>query len=413
MIFRNIFNTVEGLPHLSNDGAWVEYLSGKGYAVNARSALRIAAVIRCVDVVAKTIASLPMNLFEKGTDGNRTKAEKHPVYNLLNRLPNRETTAYDFWHMYLFNLMLTPGAYAKIVRDRNGFIKALWNIPSARVSLKRNAVTKERYLHVYLDDGLTETLYEGDFMYTPGTRFSDATNPEDPIKLAADVLGLTMALNGFAKDFFENGANLGGVIELPNELSEPAYARMKDDWQKTWAGIVNQHKTAILEGGAKLSKLDSKLSDAQALESRQFEVIEICRMFGVPPHKVFELDRATFSNIEEMNTEFVQEAIIPNSVRIEQTIYKDLLTEREQLKLYAKINEKGLLRGKISDRGLFYHNMRQDGAFSANDILDLEDMDRIPVEDGGDVRLVNGNMISLKNAENNLPKAMQSGGSSK
>lgn len=401
-------SAIENLPSPRGDDAWKAYLGAKGYYVNSTTAIRIAAVIRCVDVVAKTIASLPFNLYENNANG-KEKAESHSLNKLISKLPNPETTAYEFWHMYVFNLMLTEGAYAKIVRDRNGFIKELWNIPTANVSLKRNTVNGERYILIYDNDGLIERLREGEFMYTPGLRFTNIDTPENPIRIASDVLGLTLALNGYAKDFFENGTNLGGFIESPDALSDQAYARFKESWQATYVGVMNQHKVAFLEDGLKFNQLGKNPNDSQALESRKFEVTEICRLFGVPPHKVFDLDRATFSNIEQQNIEYVQESISPMSVRIEQTVYKDLLTSVEQKRYYSKLNINALLRGDIETRGAFYHNMRQDGIMNADEIRALEDMNDIP-DGSGKYYLINGNMISLENAKNNLPKSMQNKG---
>lgn len=405
-----IKNLVTNLPPPGYDEGWRNYLSGKGYSVSSSSAIRVAAVIRCVDVVAKTMASLPLNLFEKTTNGS-ARAENHQLYKLLNRLPNTETTAYEFWHMYIFNLMLTRGAFAKIERDRRGFIKALWNIPTANVSkIQRNAINGERYIDIFDSGGAIERLREGEFMYTPGLRFADANDPENPVNIASDVLGLSMALSGYAKDFFENGSNLGGFIEYPDSLSDQAYQRFKDSWQATYQGVTNQHKIAFLEGGIKFNQLGKNPNDSQALESRKFEIIEICRMFGVPPHKAFDLDRATFSNIEQQNIEYVQESISPMAVRNEQTIYKDLLTEAEQAKYYAKFNVNALLRGDIAARTAYYHNARQDGWLSTNDIRELEDMNKLPAELGGDIYSVNGNLIPLTAVPQNLPKGATKGG---
>jgi HK97 family phage portal protein len=404
-----IKDSTSNLPGLSQNEEWAAYLAGRGYSVSSSTALKVSAVIRCVDVVAKTMASLPLNLYKTGSNG-KEKAVNHPVYKLLYRLPNRHTTAYEFWHMYIFNLMLTTGAYAKVVRDRNGFITALWNIPTSCVSgIRINKLNGERYIDVTLD-GETERLREGEFMFTPGLRFGDSDDPEDPVKIARDVLGLTMALNGYAKGFFENGTNLGGFIEYDGTISDESYERFKESWAKTYAGVTNSNKWAFLESGFKITQLGQKPNDSQALESRKFQITEVCRMFGVPPHKVFDLDRATFSNIEQQNIEYVQESITPMSVRIEQTIYKDLLSEPEQNKYYAKFNVNALLRGDISARTLYYHNARQDGWLSANDIRELEDMNRIPAEEGGDVYAVNGNLIPLSAVPQNLPKGAQKGG---
>lgn len=398
-----IKNSIESLPGLQYDEAWRSYLAGKGYAVTANTALRVSAVLRCVDVVAKTMASLPLSLY-KNTDKGKEKAENHPVQKMLHRLPNPETTAYEFWHMYVVNLMLTRGAYAKIKRDRNGFITSIINIPTANVSAGINNINGERYIDVYIAGGQSERLREGQFMHTPGFRFSNGSSAEDPIRIASEVLGLTMALNGYAKDFFENGSNLGGFIEYDEAISDKAYKNFKDSWNETYSGVSNQHKWAFLESGFKLNQLGQKPNDSQALESRKFEVTEVCRLFGVPPHKVFDFVGATFSNIEQMNIEFVQESISPMAVRIEQTIYKDLLTESEQKIYFAKFNINGLLRGDIAARTAYYHNARQDGWMSSNDIRELEDMNRIPADQGGDIYAVNGNMIPLTAIPQNLPK---------
>jgi HK97 family phage portal protein len=398
-----IKNSVSAMPALSSDSAWSNYLAGKGYAVSASTAIKVAAVIRCCDVVAKTMASLPFHLY-RISDKGREKAKEHPLYKILSKLPNPHTTAYEFWHMYIFNLMLTRGAYAKIVRDRNGFIKELWNIPTANVQKYFNNASGERYIVVHLGEGRTEKLYEGYFMYTPGLRVSSDYDPENPISIAADVLGLTMALNGYAKDFFENGSNMGGVVEHPNKLSDDAFNRLKESWTESYAGVINQHKTAILEEGAKYTAIGKDPSTSQALESRKFQILEICRLFGVPPHKVFDLERATFSNIEQQNIEYVQESIDPMCVRCEQTVYKDCLATREQIDYFGKFNTNALLRGDIAARTTYYHNARQDGWMNANEIREFEDMNLIPKEEGGDVYAINGNMIPLTAVPLNLPK---------
>lgn len=352
------------------------------------------------------MSSLPLNLYQTTANG-REKAVNHPLYKLLYRLPNPETTAYEFIHMFVFNLMLTKGAYAKIVRDRNGFITALWNIPTANTKPGRNSVSGERYIDVYADGMYLETLRDGNYMWTPGLRFTDATDPEDPLRIASEVLGLTMALNSYAEDYFKNGSNIGGFVELPNALGDESFARFKESWQASYEGVTNQHKIAFLEEGAKFHELGKTPEDSQALESRKFEILEICRIFGVPPHLCYDLDRSIFSNIEQQNISYVQDCLSPMSVRIEQSIYKDLLTVKEQDIYFSKFALNGLLRGDIAARTAYYNSARQNGWMNSTEIRELEDMSAIPEEDGGLAYLVNGNYISLKNAANNLPKSMQ------
>lgn len=399
-----IRNSTAPLPPINNDKSWAAYLAGAGHSISASTAIKVAAVLRCVDVVAKTVASQPLELYRE--NGNtREKATDHPLYKILHRLPNRDTTAYEFWHMYVANVLLTVGGFAKILRNGAGRVTGLLNIPTNHCSgIMINPLNGERYINITTDYGTAETLRDGEFMYTPGFRFSDNVDPEDPMYIAADVLGLTMDLNGYAQSAFAEGANPGGFIEYPGALSEEAYQRFKADFEANYMGALNAHKWLFLEEGAKANPYTRDLEKSQALESRKFAVTEICRIFGVPPHKVFDLDRATFSNIEQQNIEFVQESIAPMDIRIEQTIYKDLISAAEQDRYYAKFNVNGLLRGDIAARTAYYHNARQDGWLSTNDIRRLEDMNDISEEEGGNVYCVNGNYIPLSSVKQNLPR---------
>ena len=411
-IFESLIEvrSIQGVPGIQDNEAWQEFLNNKGYYVSSKTALQVSTVFRCVDLVAKTMASLPLLQMENTALG-KIKDVKHSNFKLLNKLPNPETTHYEFWHMYIVNLMLTRGAYAKIKRDKNGFIRELWNIPTGNALRRKNKITGEHYLEVWDEDGPIEKLYPGYYMYTQGFMFSSKEDPEDPVSVARQVLGLTMALNGYAQDFFENGANIGGFIEYPGAVTDKAYKNFKESWNDTYAGVKNQHKIAFLESGFKFNRLESKPEEAQALESRKYQAIEICRIWGVPPHKVFEMDKITYNGAEQANIEYVQECLNPMAVRIEETLYRDMLTEREQMIKYHKFNTNALLRGDTKTRESYYSSMRQNGVFSANTILDLEDMNLIPKEEGGDLILVNGNMIPLSEAKKNLPKgAMQKGG---
>ena len=401
----------EALPPLARDDAWQSYLKGAGYGVSSDTALKIAVVLRCADVVSKSMASMGCNLF-KETKTGRELAKQHNIYRLLKFMPNRETTAYEFWHMYIMNLMLTSGAYAKIVRDNNGFIREIWNIPTARVTPQRNEVTGERYIDVtYSSKSHTgimgERIYEANFLHTPGIRVNDEEQSEDFIRIAGKVLGLTINLNEYADDYFVNGSNMGGFISYPNGINETAFNKFKADWNKAYQGVTNSHKWAILEGGFAATKFDSNPEQSQALESRKFQIIEVCRLFGVPPSKVFALETMTYNSMEQAAIEYVQESLEPMNIRLSQSIYKDLLNFSEKKSYYAVFDTKSLLKGDIASRTSYFNTMRNNGILSANDIREIEGYNDIPDEDGGNALLVNGNFISLKNAQGNLPKSMQ------
>ena len=391
------------LPRLGDDPGWKSYLSGLGYTVSTDTALKISAVFRCVDLVSKTMAALPLHMF-RDTDKGKEKAKNHRVYQLVYVLPNHQTTAYEFWQMYIANLMLTKGAFAKVDRDARGFIRALWNIPTSRVSGPYiNRLNGERYIDVTLDEGISERLREGEFMYTPGFLLGDRNAPNDPLAIAGEVLGLTNTLGVYAKQAV-NAVNPGGFIEYPAGLSDQAYERFKKDFYENYSGVMNTGKFLLMEEGGKAHPFERDMEKMQVLESRKHAVTEICRIWGVPPHLCMDLDRATFSNIEHQSAEYVRDCINPLSVRLEQGMFRDLLTDSERTTYFFKFNTNALLRGDTTTRAQFYNTMRQTGVMSANEVRRLEDMDERPEDDGANDLHVNGNMITLQNARMNVPK---------
>ena len=395
------------MPGVSSDSAWANYLSGKGYTPDPMTALKVGAVFRCVDLLSKTMAALPLHMFTNTVNG-KERATKHRLYNIVYILPNHCTTAYEFWQMFVANLLLTHGAYAKIKRNTSGFIEELWNIPTRNVSYRgTNKVNGERYIVVTdNDEGTSETLHEGEYLFVPNFRFSDDEDPEDPIRIAADILGLTMDTNQLARAAMNTGVNPGGFIEVPGGLSDKSYQRLCEDFETKYSGVKNAGKFLILEEGMKANLMTRDLEKTQVLESRKFAVTEICRIFGVPPHLCMDMEHATFSNIEQQSLEFVRDAINPLSVRIEQAMYRDLLTDSEKRKYFFKFNTNGMLRGDTAARTAYYNTMRQNGVMSADDIRELEDMNALP--DGiGKIYAINGNMIALENVKLNIPKGAQ------
>ena len=390
-------------PKLNDDAGWSAYLSGGSAAITGDTAIKVAAVFRCVDLLAKTMASLPLHMF-KATPGGKERAKKHPLYNLLLVLPNEYTTAYEFWQCFVVNLLLSEGAYARILRGPNGNVQSLWNIPTRNVVFHgTNEKTGERYIQITDADGKTATLYPGEFMYVPNFLYSSDFSSENPMTIAAEVLGITRSLNQYAHATFEQGVNPGGTLECPSGLSEEAYNRLLKDFYQKYSGAQNQGKWMILEEGLTAKPITRDLEKTQALESRKFAVTEVCRIFGVPPHLCFDLEHATFSNIEQQSLEFVRDAINPLSVRIEQALYRDVLTPRERKDYFFKFNTNGLMRGDTAARTAYYNMMRQNGIMNADEIRELEDMNN-QADGTGKVYLVNGNMISVEAAKQNMPK---------
>ena len=403
-----IKNGTAALPSIENDAAWAAFLGG-GETMDSMTALKIGAVFRCVDLISKTMASLPLHLFESADGKRKDKAREHPLYSLVYALPNEYTTAYEFWQMFVANMLLTRGGFAKIERDNRGNVTALWNIPTANVAGVYETKRGGRCITVATSEG-GETLLAGEYLYVPNFRFTSDRSPSDPIALAGKILGMANDVNSLSASAFKSGVNPGGFLETPSGLSDKAYARLSEDFQKKYAGVQNAGKFIILEEGAKAQLVDRDLEKTQALAARKFAVTEICRVFGVPPHLCMDLEHATFTNIEQQSLEFVRDCVNPTSVRIEQAMYRDLLTPRERRRYFFKFNTNGLLRGDTAARVAYYNAGRQNGWLNADDIRALEDMNPLPEGQGGELYIVNGNMISLANVPINIPKGAKKGG---
>ena len=239
------------------------------------------------------------------------------------------------------------------------------------------------------------TLQPSDVLHIPGLGF-DGLVGYSPIAMAKHAIGMAIACEEYGAKFFANGAAPGGVLEHPGTIKDPQ--RVRESWQSTFGGSGNANKIAVLEEGMKYTPIGISPEQAQFLETRKFQINEIARIFRVPPHMVGDLEKSSFSNIEQQSLEFVKYTLDPWVIRWEQSIQRSLLNSEEKKKYFAKFNVEGLLRGDYQSRMNGYAIGRQNGWMSANDIRELENLDRIPAEDGGDLYLINGNMLPLKNA---------------
>ena len=240
----------------------------------------------------------------------------------------------------------------------------------------------------------TVILKPSDVLHIPGLGF-DGLVGYSPIAMAKNAIGLAIATEEYGAKFFANGATPGGILEYPGTVKNPEAVR--ESWTKGFSGN-NSHKVAVLEEGMKYTPIGISPEQAQFLETRKFQINEIARIFRVPPHMVGDLEKSSFSNIEQQSLEFVKYTLDPWVIRWEQSIQRSLLSKDEKAAYFVKFNLEGLLRGDYQSRMNGYAIGRQNGWMSTNDIRELENLDRIPEEEGGDLYLINGNMLPLKNA---------------
>lgn len=393
-----------GEPKNKYEGNDFSLLFGRttsGKTVNERTALQTTAVYACVRILSETIASLPLHVY-RYTEGGKAKDTEHVLYTLLHDEPNPDMTSFVFRETLMSHLLIWGNAYAQIIRDRSGQVIGLYPLLPDQMSIHRSEKGKLYYVYNRYEEDNPNfqekgsiVLSQEEVLHIPGLGF-DGLIGYSPIALAKNAVGMTLACEEYGASFFGNGANPGGVLEHPGILKDPA--KVRDSWNAVYQGTRNAYKVAVLEEGMSYKQIGIPPEEAQFLETRKFQINEIARLFRIPPHMVGDLEKSSFSNIEQQSLEFVKYTLDPWVVRFEQALKKSLLLPEEKKTHFIKFNVDGLLRGDYQSRMNGYAIGRQNGWLSTNDIRELEELNPIPPEEGGDLYLINGNMTKLKDA---------------
>ena len=403
MGFLSIFRSRDK-PEDRTVGGYYNFFMGSstsGKRVNERTAMQMTAVYSCVRILSEAVAGLPLHLYRYTESGGKEKAVNLQLYRLLHDQPNPEQTSFIFRETLMTHLLLWGNAYAQIIRNGRGEVVALYPLMPDRMTVDRDENGHLYYEYLVSQDEAhafkegTVQLSPRDVLHIPGLGF-DGLVGYSPIAMAKNAIGMAIACEEYGAKFFANGAQPSGVLEHPGTLKDPA--KIRESWNSTFGGSQNANKVAVLEEGMKYSPISIAPEQAQFLETRKFQIDEIARIFRVPPHMVGDLDKSSFSNIEQQSLEFVTYTLDPWICRWEQSIVKSLLSDEEKKTLFVKFNVDGLLRGDYQSRMQGYAVARQNGWMSANDIRELENLDRIPESEGGDLYLINGNMTKLKDA---------------
>lgn len=368
--------------------------AASGKNVTEETAIQISTVYACVRVLAETIASLPLNVYESDGKGGSRIAENHPLEYLLHDAPNEEMTSFIWREQMMTQILLRGNSYSQIVRNGKTAIMSIYPLLSSNMTVDRDDSGALTYKYQMADEN-TITLSPSEVLHIPGMGF-DGIMGYSPIALMKTTLGLTLAAEEYGSKVFGNGATPAGVLTHPSRLKDPE--KLRNAWNAAYGGSANAGKIAILEEGMKFERISMPNSEAQFLETRKFQVSEICRIYRVPPHMVGDLEHATFSNIEHQSISFAVHTIRPWLVRIEQSMNKALFSKNERGKYFVKFNMDGLMRGDYKSRMEGYAIARQNGWMSADDIRGLENLNPIGAAKGGEEYLVNGNMIPIKQA---------------
>jgi HK97 family phage portal protein len=351
-----------------------------GVPVTETSALHMPAVWRAVAVIANVSAALPLHTYAAGTK-DRTSVP-------LLEDPHPELTRFELWRLLYVHRLLWGNAYAQKVRNGAGQVVQLWPIRPDRVKVDREKPTPEnpggKVFWVKDDNGVRLRLTSREILHLPHLGYDGVTGCS-PIRAAAEGIGLGLAAEKAAAKLYGSGNMISGVLQTEQRLTREQAEALKANWKAKLAGGQSALEIGVLDSGASFQPVTMPYKDSQFLESRQFQNVEIAKMFGVPLFLLMETQKSTSwgTGLEQQAQGFVTWDLAPTWLTpTEQRVTKELLTGGE----YAKYQLGGLLRGDSSARATFYRAMRDSGAYSANDIRELEDLTPIAGPEG-DMRL--------------------------
>jgi HK97 family phage portal protein len=361
----------------------MEFLGGdaspaSGKKVTEEGILGLPAVWRAINVISGSCASLPLHAYKPGAD-SRERLTSGQAATLLEE-PHPDMTPFELWETVYAHIGLWGNAYLQLLRDEHGRIAELWPIHPGRVKVGR---TSDAGTKVFLVDGkltyreFTSRNRSGQILHIPGFGY-DGVCGVSPVRAARMGLGLALAAEEYGARLFGSGSLATGILQSEQRLTQDQADAIQARWRAKRTGLSSSHEVIVLDSGAKFHQLSIPPADAQFLESRRFQVTEIARMFGVPPHMLMDTEKSTSwgTGIEQQSIGFVVFTLRPWLIRVEQRVSRLLRPEAA----YAKYSVEGLLRGDSTQRATFYQAMWNLGVFSTNEIRALEE--RPPVENG-------------------------------
>lgn len=367
----------------SPDEWFLDWVGGSrtktGERIGTTEALGLSPYYAGLRAISETVGSLPLHVVQVDRSGRRQLATQHPAFYLLHDAPNRDMTAMSMRSTLVAHAIHYGNGYAEIEWDSYGRPTAIWPLAETTTP-ERDTRTGRLVGYTVLNaDGSRRFLQPADVLHVPGLAF-DGVQGYGLIQVALESMGLHKGQETYAARYFANGGNVSAVVETEQVLGDDSYKRLQDQLRSTLSGVDNAHRIALLEAGLKLKPINLTHEQAQLIESRRFSVEEWARWLNIPPHKLRDLTRATFSNIEHQAIEFVTDTIRPWVIKIEQELNRKLFLQRNRF--YARHKLEGLLRGDTKSRYEAYSLALSWGWMSQNEIRELEDLD--PIADGDD-----------------------------
>lgn len=365
-----------------------------GVEVSHDTAMTFSAFFSGVLQISQTVASLPLPVYRRTSETDKARDRSHPLYRLLNRQAGPYMTSFTWRETMTHHALVWGNGYSYRLKDRAGrplgFVLMNPSVTHADVEAGRPVYRWRSRM------GKEETFEFDEIFHLPGLGF-DGRQGYSVLRIARESLGLGLALQEFGARFFGQGTNVGGVITRPKDapkLQGEALERFKENIRKEWQGLIKSSGLMVLEEGMEYEKVGMPLDDAQFLASKQFGIQDVARWLNMPPHKLKDMSRATFNNIEQEQLSYTTDTIRPWNVRWETGINTWLIPERDQETYYVEHILDALLRGDIATRYAALATARQNGIINADEWRRMENWNPIGGR-AGEAYLVNGNMIPV------------------
>ena len=365
---------------IGNAGAYADWLAERagdtesGVRVDESSALRLLYVYACINVLAQTLAQMPLRLMRREPNGGAVPAEDHPLYDMVARSPELAMSSYVWRSTAESHRQGWGNCFTKIVR-RRGRVDSLRLMRPDEVRIITVPKQSVVEYHYNPPEGESEVLSALDVLHVQNIG-PDGSRGYSPIQIGRDAIGLGMAIQSSGSRFFRQGATVKGVIE--SDAPPNALKKFMDSFRENFTGLQNANRTPVLPRGMSYKSIMVNPEDAQTIETAKFSRSQICGMYRVPPQFVMDLERSTFTNAVEMDLHFVKHTMIPNAVNWEQELDRKLLTDDEIASgLFFRHNLDELLRGSTKQRYDSYHVGLQDGWLTRNEVRRREHMGEI------------------------------------
>lgn len=367
--------------------------SDTGEIVTSDIAVKTSTVYSCIKILSNHIAMLPVQLYKQDEYGKRSRDKKHKISKIIETRPNPYMTPFEFKQILEAHRQLYGNAYAEIQWGKDGYPKYLWVLNPTKTKVVKDTKKNKVWITTTTPDGINIKIPYSNIVHLKGMCINGLTGIS-PIEIARSTIGVQIASQKYLSKFYNNGTTVKGVLKVPTQLNKEAKEKVRTEWEGFSKGLSNAHRVAILDAGLDYQSIGMSQADAQFIETQKFTVSEIAKIFNVPPHMIGDLERATFSNIEQQSMEFVRDTLTPLIISWEQTLTYQLLSNPDiyDRGYYIKFNLNSILRGDSTARATYYEKMVRLGVYSINEVRELEEKDSI---ENGDKHFVSLNYVSL------------------